>query len=914
MNKKFVAAIKDARETQAALLEKADWQLQIAREISNAEAGKVLQLAIQVRNFDKIINEALSFEYENAAKRQEVRTLGSTLSAAQKNLLLLNRQKIQVNIDVANLRRSARTAAMPNGLNRNDTSGQSRAERMLRDAESLESEYKQNLDTAQRLVDESLASLSQAVNSIRKEQDAVTMAQLEIKKNEKKAAEERRLELGRALEQARVNEQNGNYEKALEIYEQYSQQESILSLLPKYAKQMEEKHNFTGAKLAYERLNDRLSIERISDIANNQSLDYGRVDRLISDERYEEAGEIIRKYSDETKLRQIEFHKKVKEVQTRSLVAIIAGKASFFIDANGFLWSHGDEPFSGSRGTGKTYSTGEFIRKVGNENNWRSVWAHGLYAIALKTDGTLWSWGFNGRGQLGDGTYENRAEPVQIGRDKDWKVVAPCITSVFAVKNDGSLWAWGLIPFKDESKNEKGVNTPLQIVPGNDWKMATSDGEVVMAMKKNGTLLVWGKLSNSEQWIDPKSAHVVGKEQDWAFISDIGQIGSKLSAIKRDGSIWELDLSKNGGSYRGEVKRVPRNGEWVQSFEGSDFWIGLQADGSLWTCGKNSGGALGNGSREDSNIPVRVEGPKWKYFSCDFDIGEALRSLDSKSYHHYYEVFAIGEDDSIWAWGDGKIFQPLRTTAIETLLHLKTGADSVDSNLDKTYKNTKKEKDSSEVQSFEEKEFFKMKPWFEAQTQKYGHRPDTEEGYFDTKKEAEAGIVAAQFFQGLRLCEISDHGKDRIAATLGMQWLEKAALQGHMLSAQYIGLAHLNGLNGERNINAGVYWLRKAALAGSETAKMELAKYESSASRTDRDSETENLRPLIRRGLSKETAIRAAAIIEKHGFSIDEAMKEMDSGERNRMFGARTANQVLADPASLDNVMRTLALARSVFK
>ena len=54
----------------------------------------------------------------------------------------------------------------------------------------------------------------------------------------------------------------------------------------------------------------------------------------------------------------------------------------------------------------------------------RQVAAGALHSVAVKTDGTLWAWGSNWNGQLGDGTTYNKSSPVQAGADTNWQVVA----------------------------------------------------------------------------------------------------------------------------------------------------------------------------------------------------------------------------------------------------------------------------------------------------------------------------------------------------------------------------------------------------------------------------------------------------------------------------------------------------------
>lgn len=87
--------------------------------------------------------------------------------------------------------------------------------------------------------------------------------------------------------------------------------------------------------------------------------------------------------------------------------------------------------------------------------------ASGSYhTIALKSDGTLWAWGYNGDGQLGDGTTIYRRSPVQIGTDIHWAQIAAGNEHTIALKSDGSLWAWG-----NNFNGELGEGPPFIVIP-----------------------------------------------------------------------------------------------------------------------------------------------------------------------------------------------------------------------------------------------------------------------------------------------------------------------------------------------------------------------------------------------------------------------------------------------------------------
>ena len=74
---------------------------------------------------------------------------------------------------------------------------------------------------------------------------------------------------------------------------------------------------------------------------------------------------------------------------------------------------------------------------------WQSISAGDHFTIATQTNGTLWAWGDNPYGQLGDGTTTDKRVPTQIGTSTDWKTVSAGYYHSFAIKNDGTLWAWG---------------------------------------------------------------------------------------------------------------------------------------------------------------------------------------------------------------------------------------------------------------------------------------------------------------------------------------------------------------------------------------------------------------------------------------------------------------------------------------
>jgi alpha-tubulin suppressor-like RCC1 family protein len=81
--------------------------------------------------------------------------------------------------------------------------------------------------------------------------------------------------------------------------------------------------------------------------------------------------------------------------------------------------------------------------RLGLDMDWRVIAAGSLHSVAIKTDGSLWAWGFNGYGNVGNGTFEIVRTPTRIGTDSDWVSVSCGNRHTIARKADGRLFSWG---------------------------------------------------------------------------------------------------------------------------------------------------------------------------------------------------------------------------------------------------------------------------------------------------------------------------------------------------------------------------------------------------------------------------------------------------------------------------------------
>ena len=161
------------------------------------------------------------------------------------------------------------------------------------------------------------------------------------------------------------------------------------------------------------------------------------------------------------------------------------------VKSDGTLWAWGWNAY-GQLGDGTTNSQVS-PEHIGTASNWASVSAGALHTVALKSDGTLWAWGDNYYGELGDGTTTNQQSPEQIGTATNWASVSAGEYHTVAVKSDGTLWAWGWNAYGqlgDGTTNSQV--SPEQIGTATNWASVAAGEYHTVALKSDGTLWAWG--------------------------------------------------------------------------------------------------------------------------------------------------------------------------------------------------------------------------------------------------------------------------------------------------------------------------------------------------------------------------------------------------------------------------------------
>ena len=150
----------------------------------------------------------------------------------------------------------------------------------------------------------------------------------------------------------------------------------------------------------------------------------------------------------------------------------------------------------GQLGTNNNINRSTPVTTFAGGTTWKSVACGRLHTAAIKTDGTLWTWGFGGEGPLGNNASTTRSTPVTtFAGGTNWKQVACGYIHTAAIKTDGSLWVWGRnndVP-RLGTNNSTSRNFPVTtFAGGNDWKSVACGYYHTAAIKTDGSLWVWG--------------------------------------------------------------------------------------------------------------------------------------------------------------------------------------------------------------------------------------------------------------------------------------------------------------------------------------------------------------------------------------------------------------------------------------
>ncbi|MDR1189402.1 MAG: hypothetical protein LBK95_18460 [Bifidobacteriaceae bacterium] len=356
------------------------------------------------------------------------------------------------------------------------------------------------------------------------------------------------------------------------------------------------------------------------------------------------------------------------------------------------LWSWGNNQY-GQLGNGTTLNQSEPTPVEGMSDVVKIVDTANFTTFVVRADGTVWGWGNNWGGLLGDGTTRNRLKPQRIPKLTKVIDVVTCYAATYALSSDGTVWEWGYDSKKVSEfdtprakdlygpRRMKGLSNIRSLVCNTySWSM--------YAVRRNGTVLAWGnnddgQLGNGTTASSSKPVKVSGLTK----VNRIIALRRAVFGIRKDGSVWAwgdnssraygdgtthsrrlaaavhtlkgvVDISEQKGVASGrKIFGVKSDGtvlSWgdskrpasripglrgIKKIVGSDSNVfALGTDGSLWGWGSNKFGQLGTGTRDrrTHTQPAQIAGlPR---------VAKVELSLDTV-------VLALGSDGTLWSWG-----------------------------------------------------------------------------------------------------------------------------------------------------------------------------------------------------------------------------------------------------------------------
>ncbi len=345
---------------------------------------------------------------------------------------------------------------------------------------------------------------------------------------------------------------------------------------------------------------------------------------------------------------------------------------------------------SGQVGNGATSLFGGTAPYRHTGSDWASVSAGERHTCATKANGTLWCWGSDSLGQMGNGSASSTSilVPTQVGAATDWTQVEAGYDHVCGTRALGDLYCWGRSTAGQVGNGVAGnyVHSVTAIAIGTTWADLSAGAEHTCGLRTAGTVWCWGRDAYGQIGHDSAT----GSYSTTPTQLDVGagwvsiELGEHHScALKNNDRMWCWGETVGGRAGLGEMadaqRAEPVNPVWTDIAAGASHSCRRGESGSVWCWGGNSDGQLGSGDTTDRAAPDRV------FVQWD----ERYDEIDARGNN----TCAVRDNSDLYCWGDNSQGQigdgtttdrPTKTLVLASVAQVSTGSHTCAVRLDGT--------------------------------------------------------------------------------------------------------------------------------------------------------------------------------------------------------------------------------------
>ena len=294
--------------------------------------------------------------------------------------------------------------------------------------------------------------------------------------------------------------------------------------------------------------------------------------------------------------------------------------------------------------------------------------AGSINSFVIKQDNTLWATGMNTSGSLGLGDSTSRTvfNQVTSGVNNIWEKVSGCNIHTLGIKTDGTLWGWGYNFYGQLGLGDNiTYNTPQQVGIDTNWnkiytsKTATTVGTTGFsaAIKDDNTLYVTGRNTNGQLGLGDTTARNIFTQVTTAGINTWSMVSlgtSFMAGIKTDGTLWTWGLNTSGQLGLGNLtqftspQQVGTDTNWIQVECGATFTIARKSNNTIYSTGSNTDGELARGSFGINQTTfAQIGSSLWIDIQCGYDFIAVLSPTYYISFAGYNQYGEFGQNYTV---------------------------------------------------------------------------------------------------------------------------------------------------------------------------------------------------------------------------------------------------------------------------